>query len=476
MATYNGSVVTAQGTKTWDENSGPANEDATGNLLTSSAAASVTGNTAATSTLTYPTASWPLAASAYWPTSKGDADGGCAAFQYDTVGNVTDARSGQTGTTCGTTGGDRTTYHYQGGSKPGGGTWACGGRSGQVCAVTDPVGSSTPAVLDRTTSYAYDTGGNLTGVTPPAPLGATSIVPDGLSRTSSVTDGKAQVTSYTYDAYDRVTKVTFAGDTTCSSTATCTTYTYDANGNLTGRTDASGTTTITYDRRNRPTTKASPGTFGNACSGFTQMRFAYDASGNLTSVCDGGGTVAYGYDAANQLASVQEPGGNCSATPVTGACTRFDYTDGAPGGRYYDGAIGSISFPPGTGVVTTFGYNAAGQQTSVLSKKGASTLTSFTYTYTNGTNDTTLRRTMTTPSGTTTYQYDANNQLCWAASGTPTLTACNAAPTGASAWTYDLVGNRKSQTAAGVTTSTTPRTSRPPASRPDGYSDLTRSW
>ena len=51
------------------------------------------------------------------------------------------------------------------------------------------------------------------------------------------------------------------------------------------------------------------------------MTFGYDAASNLTSMCDGRGTVTYGYDNANQLTSLQEPGGNCAATPATGACT-----------------------------------------------------------------------------------------------------------------------------------------------------------
>jgi YD repeat-containing protein len=51
----------------------------------------------------------------------------------------------------------------------------------------------------------------------------------------SSTDGKSQKTSYTYDKADRITKILYAGTTTCSSTTTSSTYAYDADGHLTCR-------------------------------------------------------------------------------------------------------------------------------------------------------------------------------------------------------------------------------------------------
>src|SRR3954452_11978443 len=77
----------------------------------------------------------------------------------------------------------------------------------------------------HTTSYGYDTHGNLTTITPPVPLGQTTLTYDAVSRIATVTDGKNQRTTYTYDGDDRVTKITY-------NDGSSVTYTYDANGNL----------------------------------------------------------------------------------------------------------------------------------------------------------------------------------------------------------------------------------------------------
>jgi len=111
-----------------------------------------------------------------------------------------------------------------------------------------------PNANGKVTSYSYDSAGNLARVSPPAPLGATTIAVDSLGRPVTVTDGKGQLTTYNVD--DQVTQVLTGGATSCSySAGTCVSSTYDADGNLATQTDQTGTTRYTYDNLDRQTNK-----------------------------------------------------------------------------------------------------------------------------------------------------------------------------------------------------------------------------
>ena len=73
-----------------------------------------------------------------------------------------------------------------------------------------------------------------------------------------------------------------------------------------------GTSTYSYDLKNRLTSEVSPG---------VSNTYTYDGADNLASVQDAGGTVQYGYDQDNRAVTVKEPG---VANPIT-----FSYdTDG----------------------------------------------------------------------------------------------------------------------------------------------------
>ena len=150
-------------------------------------------------------------------------------------------------------------------------------KDGQLCRETDANG--------KMTLYNY-TSGRLTTITHPTTsshpspiIGATTLAYDGDTRISTVTDGKSQVTRYTYDDRDRITQLLYNGATTCSSSAVCTTFAYDYAGNLKTRVDNSGTTTFTYDAMNLPTAKAIGGT--------TVATDGFDAVHNLITINSG---------------------------------------------------------------------------------------------------------------------------------------------------------------------------------------------
>jgi len=377
-----------------------------GSGRTSSIAYNVAGQSGGTSIPGY----------AYLPSEVQDAQGNATSFTYNTTGNVA------TITPPSGIGGSAITNHYQGDSGV-----SCSAKPGQLCSSVDGRGN--------TTTYFYDSGGNLTGITPPAPLGSTTITPDSLGRPVTVVDGKSTptTTTYGYDAMDRITYLRTDGNAATACTTTdaaagkCLKYVYDGDGNLTSRLDVTGSTTFTYDKLNRPTSKTP------AISG-TSSSVTYDGANNILTYTDTSGTVTYGYDPANQVTKLAENGGSCTGS--VSLCTTFAYDNA--------GRRTTTTYPSGQQVVIT--YDTSGRQLSVTGKRpGGSTFISRTYTYgtgSGGSTDTDLRQSVTDQNSVTTnYTYDALSRLLTAADGTTTW-----------GYSYDATGNRLTASKTGTST------------------------
>ena len=177
----------------------------------------------------------------------------------------------------------------------------CGERqAGQLKPVVDG--------RNNATTYAYDAKGNLATVTPPSPLGATTMeYALSLNRLARVRDGKGNWRLLSYDALDRLTKIEFTGaDQVLAAGEPYVAFTYDRDGNqLSEESREQGTGTVrtrsmTYDQLNRVTFESLPGGASNSMT--------YDNVGNLRSLTDAGGKVEYTYDAANQVRALFEPG------------------------------------------------------------------------------------------------------------------------------------------------------------------------
>ena len=332
------------------------------------------------------------------------------------------------------------------------------------------------------TSYGYDVKGNLTSITPPVPLAPTTIANDALSRVATVTDGKGQKRTYTYDKLDRVKRIDYKNS--AGTLVTSTTFDYNANGSLLTRSDITGATTSTtsysYDARNRKTQDTLPDTSTNV--------YTYDLADNLKTFTDAGGTVAYAYDSRDLPASLAEPGGSCSGT--VSKCTTFAYdtrgrhtTTTYPNGvtqtwswdddnhltslvaknsggtvlrsfayTYVDPANGKptdlrFSVTDQAANKTTYGYDGLDRLTSAITKtsNGAGTTTdNYTYAYDpagNRTGQTAMANGGT--STTTSSIFNVDNQLCWTVTGSlPGGASCSSPPTGATKYTYDANGNQ----------------------------------
>jgi RHS repeat-associated protein len=357
-----------------------------------------------------------------------DAAGNKAAFTYDAAGNLTEAVDATTGGTGAVT----AKYTYDTTNRS-----VCGGFAGQICTST--------SAINGVTSYRYDTEGNLTTVTPPAPLGATTYTYDTLGRALTVTDGNGDTTSYGYDAADRVVYTASDSgremeqwynpdgtlDATCDYEAECVTYGSDSQ----GRTLFADHYLIT------PT--------GSPKSSWE--KYTYDLSGNIivlaTSVS---GTSTSTYDTANQLVKFQQPGGTCPATgnpAANSGCVTFTYNA--------NGAEATRMLPGGARVDTT--RDAAGRPTRITAKNAAGVVGvdigySYTAPGTTGTaGDRTNIQTRTSfkeqsiPAGAvTTYGYDSLSRVVTAMEKSGTITRAS--------WTYayDKTGNRTQQIRAGM--------------------------
>jgi RHS repeat-associated protein len=413
----------------------------------------------------------------YLASSSTDAQANCSSFTYDATGNQTASYSGFTsGTLCdGMTSGSGVTSVQN--AYQGDGSTTCGGKPGELCSTTTGGG--------HVTNYSYNTLGELTQIIQPggscSPRSlCTTIIYDGLSRPLTVTDGKNQTTTYTYDDGDRITQILYNGTTTCTlSAGTCIQFEYDHQGNVTERDDKTGGTNFSYDLLNRLTEYALP--LGlNRCAARPGMELTYDHNSNLATYCDAGGTTTYTYDAANNNTGVAYGSGSCAPTVVQ-PCTVYTYNN--------DNTLKKITYPTSTGVTDTLGYDGAAHQISERVTK-TSDLSYQTREFFTGTTDRSLQQTQTngitgikatytytnqrltasTGSGTgainyaytydadgnmtkqtlgsavTTYTYNASDALCWGISGT-SANSCASPPTGANQYTYDANGNQTASTA-----------------------------
>lgn len=228
---------------------------------------------------------------------------------------------------------------------------------------------------------AYDEAGRRTGLTYPNGT-STAYGYDAASRlTALLHQGPAGVLeslSYTYDAAGNRTSLTRSSQTaTLLPPAVQAAYdaanqqiqfnsltpnqTFDANGNLTSVTEATGTTTYTWDPRNRLVAINGPG---------ISASFVYDALGRRVRKTSNGVTTEYLYD-GNDI--VQELGGGAvGASYIRSRSPDEAFVRSATSTEYYHGdALGSVlalTGPQGT-VQSTYSYEAFGRATA----SGAST-------------------------------------------------------------------------------------------------------
>ncbi|WP_347560681.1 RHS repeat-associated core domain-containing protein [Streptomyces sp. AcH 505] len=348
--------------------------------------------TGATSALT----GYQTVAGADLPGSFTSPDGEKDNYTYDTSGNTLSVAS------TGTAGATRSSTYNP--ASP-----TCGGFEGQRCTSKD--------ANSKTTSFSYDTKGNLKEVTPPTPLGKTTYTYDALGRPETVTDGRGIQSVYVYDKRDRVKTV--------SSTNSTVRYTYDADGNLTSRTDPTGTTAWEYDPLNRESVRT--------LQDGTEAVLAYTPRGDLDYASDPNGTTDYTWDDAGRLTTLKDPANKT---------TNYTYDN--------NDARTKTTYPGGTTQTVTL--DKSSRPTAIKAVSGSTTLVDLGYTYGYGTGaatDGTKIRTRIdhATNKTISYTYDSQSRLSYAKE-------TDTAGTRLASWLYcfDKAGNQLSATSGASTT------------------------
>lgn len=219
------------------------------------------------------------------------------------------------------------------------------------------------------TTFKYDENSRLTDMTDP--LGKkVSHQRDALGRVTVTTNARGQQIRLTYDADGRVTKKEHKDVGSLTTFGDVASSTFDANNNLTSRTDAWGTTSWTYDSRNRGTSITYPG--GKSAT------FTYSATGQISSITYPDGlVVSYTYDdfhrqkipsvfrSGNEAVGIKEDGSNVTSVVVTmGAETAQMTFQHDAAGRLVD-VSRSLLPSSASSMHSTYGYDANGRPTNM---------------------------------------------------------------------------------------------------------------
>ena len=189
---------------------------------------------------------------------------------------------------------------------------------------------------------------------------------------------------------------------------------YTPTGQRLSMTDGSGTTTYSYDNRDRLIQKI---VIWNSSSAPTaSLNYRYDANGNLTNLWSGyanGVNLAYGYDALNRLTNV------------------LSHSQLAAGYAY--DALGNLqALRYGNGVTNLYQYDSLNRLTNLVWELNNNPVASFAYQLKTGGTRTNLSEVVNGTSRTSQWQYD----------GFYRLTNEVVSGIGNVGYRYDMVGNR----------------------------------
>ena len=285
--------------------------------------------------------------------------------------------------------------------------------SGLLCASLPAVGN----VATHTTfnaeliTYAYDALNRVTTKRLPNEIVTTTYTPTG--QVATVSDNRG-TTSYTYDARDRVTQVTLPEGWTLG-------YTYDAAGNRATvssqyGTEAAKTTAYVYDSANR---------LAKVTSAEGEVTtFTYDAAGNrATEVLPNGTNIAWTYDARNRITKIAH-----RLTSTNAEVATYTYAWNGQGLRASE--ISTVA--GGAPCEVDYSYDKLARLTQAVRLAGCTAPGTVAYSY-----DAVGNR---ISDGTSTYSYDVNDRL---------LTVGSSAT-----YTYDNSGNVTQRTLTSGTANT----------------------
>jgi RHS repeat-associated protein len=204
----------------------------------------------------------------------------------------------------------------------------------------------------QTTVFGYDNNGNQTVINAPLTRNTTNQY-DELNRLKQITDPASGVAKYGYDANDNLTSVIDPRNLTTS-------YTYSGLGDLkTIVSPDAGTTTNMFD---------SGGNVATSTNANSQVAtFSRDALNRVTQIAYSDQTMVFNYDEGTNGI------GHLTSLSDSSGSTSYTYTS--------QGRIASkTQIASGITKAVSYGYNSAGQLTSMTTPSGQA----ITYSYTNG--------------------------------------------------------------------------------------------
>ena len=309
--------------------------------------------------------------------------------------------------------------------------------AGNLTSVTDPEGRTTSYSYDAanrlteirysdgktpTVKYEYDADGNRTKMTDGT--GTSTYSYNQLDQLTETTDGHGDTTSYEYNLAGEQTKITYPGskpversydqDGRLSSTkdwlGDITSFAYDPESNLTAVTFPESTGDIDHYAYNNAG-EMSEASFAKGSESLASLSYARDSEGQVVQTTNKGlpgeEATQYAYDQSDRLTkagnapyeydAAGNPTTSGSSTNAYDAADRLEHSSGAS--YTYDEVGERTKTTPSTGPATSYGYDQAGNLTSVdRPEEGVTPKIEDNYTY-----DGEGLRTTEISSGKTTY-------------------------------------------------------------------------
>lgn len=388
-----------------------------------------------------------------------DHTGRFTATSYDHAGRPTYTVSGRNTTYANP--GTSTTFNYAGFATATGTcqvnstTGACTGTTlttntvyngaGQPTDVTSPAG--------RPTHYTYDDGGQLASITQYGDrnnqAGTANIIQlgyDAAGNKTRMTDGENHTTTYAYNTWnllDKVTEPTTTAQPALSDRQWITSYNADG---LVVQEDLPGsvTRTKTYDNLDRLTDET-----GTGAGTTTARHLEYDAMGRITAANSPAGNHTYTWTDRGQLKTATGYGGNVSYT-YDGEAMLTQRVDAAGTANFTYWENGSLKtvVDPLTSTTATYTYDDAGRPVTI-NHGGSNSIRTYTYDpYGRIDTDTVTPSTGTPTSTKTDYDYLDKDGLVTSKTTTGVTGA------GANTYHYDDVGRIDTWISPGGTTTT----------------------
>lgn len=267
--------------------------------------------------------------------------------------------------------------------------------AGQLTSVTN--------ALSQTTTFAYNSTGDLTTVTNANSITAALYTYDAFDRVQTLEDSEGWLLTYSYDNADRITSVTYPDGTQDRYTynrldlashtdrlGRITTYVYDADRRLTSVTDPTGHQTLFgYNPDGQITSRTDPNT--------NQTLFAYDIEGRLTTkTYPDTSTLTYVFENTSSRLH--------TATDALSQVKTYGYTE--------DSRVSSLTYTGAANPTPNVSFTYDPYFARVVSMSDGTGTTTYAYVPV-GSDGALRKQTETTPlaSGVISYAYDALGRL-----------------------------------------------------------------